>query len=157
MQFNPTDFLKLAEQLHKDDKYQHVIQAALRTSISRAYYAAFLTVRETIRVKLQDTELIYLFEEVARSGFIHSCIMRIIGRANRYMEKIYGKLFKMRKESDYDLNISITPKDVEEALGIAKKIISLSKELSNSIEVNRISSIVADYYNKLTSRSGRTR
>jgi len=83
--------------------------------------------------------------------------MRIIGRANRYMEKIYGKLFKMRKESDYDLNISITPKDVEEALGIAKKIISLSKELSNSIEVNRISSIVADYYNKLTSRSGRTR
>lgn len=157
MHFNPTDFLKLAEQLCRDDRYQHVIQAALRTSISRAYYAAFLTVREIVKVKLQDTELVYLFEEVARSGLVHSCVKRIIGRIDRYMEKIYGKLFKMRKESDYSLSIVVTSKDVEEALRIAKEVISLSKELSNSLEVNRVSSIIVDYYNKLTSQGRRAR
>jgi len=42
MPFNPEEFLKLAEQLYKDQGYQHIKEAAFRTSISRAYYATFL-------------------------------------------------------------------------------------------------------------------
>lgn len=43
--FDPLDFLKLAEEL----KYSPSDEAKLRTSISRAYYSAFLKAREWLK------------------------------------------------------------------------------------------------------------
>lgn len=149
MPFDSKDFLKLAEQLYGDQSYKHVREAALRTSISRVYYAIFLFMRELVRAKLSGTWLIDPFSKVSESGLIHSCIKRIIGRANRYMEEMYGKLFRMRKESDYDLDATIKFKDVEEAIGMAKKIIDLSERLYDSIEAQKISDIVINYYGRL--------
>lgn len=152
MSFDPHSFLKLAEQLYTDQEYQYIKEAALRTSISRAYYATFLSVRELVRAKLLDTYVIDMFEEVSTSGLIHSCIKKIIGRIDRSVGYMYGKLFIMRKKSDYNLNTTIKKKDVEEAIEIAKKIINSMRKLVNSIEVYRISDIIVDYYNRSKSR-----
>jgi len=147
--FDSKDFLKLAEQLYGDQTYKHVKEAALRTSVSRAYYAIFLFMRELVRAKLSDTWLIDLFSKVSESGLIHSCVKEIIGRADRYVEKLYGNLFRMRKKSDYNLNATIKFKDAEESIGTAKKIIDLSKKLHDSIEAQKISDIILNYYYRL--------
>ena len=44
--FDPINFFHLAQQLVKGN------EASVRTSISRAYYASFLTARDKLRLKL---------------------------------------------------------------------------------------------------------
>ena len=151
MPFNPEDFLKLAEQLYKDRGYQHVEEAAFRTSISRAYYATFLRIREVIREILSRTYIIDYFEEVARTGRIHSCIKNLLGGVDRYMGSIYGRLLFLRRRSDYDLRSSISYKDVEEALGIAKRIREMLTKLY-AAEIDKFSNIVLRYYSELKGR-----
>ncbi|RLE48412.1 MAG: hypothetical protein DRJ18_02100 [Candidatus Methanomethylicota archaeon] len=149
MPFDPKNFLELSEQLYTDQSYYHIREAALRTTISRAYYAVFLTMRELVRKKLSNTQLIYSFEDISKSGLIHSCIKRIMDRVDKYLGYVYGKLFMMRKRADYELNITIGDKDAEEAIGIARKLMDSLTKIYDSIEVNKISFIIVDYYQKL--------
>ncbi len=153
MPFDPKDFLKLSEQLYADRGYQHLREAVLRTTISRAYYAVFLATRELVRERLSETQLAYPFEDISTSGLIHSCIKRIIERIDKYLGNLYGKLFMMRKRADYELNAVILDKDAEEAMGIARKLMDSLTKIRNSMEISEISSIILNYYQKLKKRS----
>ncbi len=149
MPFDPKNFLELSEQLYTDQNYYHIREAALRTTISRAYYAIFLTMRELVRKKLSNTQLADLFEDVSKSGLIHSCIKKIMDRVNKYLGYVYGRLFMMRKGANFELNITICDKDAEEAIGIARELMDSLTKIRDSIEVNKISFIIVDYYQKL--------
>jgi len=122
LSFDSEDFLKLSEQLYADQRYYHIREAALRTTISRAYYAVFLTMRELVRRKLTNTQLIYQYEDISTSGLIHSCIKKIISKVDKYIGYMYGKLLMMRKRADYELGTAIVDKDAEEAIEIAKRL-----------------------------------
>ena len=149
MPFDPRDFLELSEQLHTDQRYSHIREAVLRTTISRAYYAVFLIIRELVREKLSNTQLIYPFEDVSTSGLIHSCIKEILSRIDRYLGYVYGKLFMMRKRADYELNITIADKDAAEAIGVARKLMGSLTKIHGLMEISKISLIILDYYQKL--------
>jgi len=147
--FESKNFLELSEQLYTDQRYYHIREAALRTTISRAYYAVFLTMRELVRRKLSNTQLIRPFEDISTSGLIHSCIKRIMDKVDRYLGYVYGKLYMMRKRADYEVNIAIVDKDAEEAIGIARKLMDSLTKIYDSMEVSKISFIIVDYYQKL--------
>ena len=149
MPFDPKNFLELSERLYTDQNYYHIREAALRTTISRAYYAIFLTMRELVRKELSNTQLIDLFEDVSKSGLIHSCIKKTMDGVDTYLGYVYGRLFMMRKRADYELNITIGDKDAEEAIGIARELMDSLTKIRDSIEVNKISFIIVDYYQKL--------
>ncbi|MEM1610144.1 MAG: hypothetical protein QXQ57_00675 [Sulfolobales archaeon] len=149
MPLDPKDFLKLSEQLYADQRYYHIKEAVLRTAISRTYYATFLTMRELVRSKLVNTPLLNQFERVSTSGLTHSLIKSVISRVDIHLGNMYGKLFVMRKKADYELNITIKDRDVEEVLEIAKKLLNLSTKIYGSLKVAEISSIIMEYYQKL--------
>ena len=144
---NPRDFLKLAERLYKDENYQDINEAKLRTAVSRSYYAAFLILRETLKEELTNTQLSEYFKAIYRSGAIHGCVKKILDEIDNFLGKLYGKLRKERNLADYDLNKSITPEDVEYIIEVAKKIIEQAPNLS--IEPSRISDIIVKYYNRI--------
>lgn len=124
----------------------------LRTTVSRAYYAVFLMLRELVRRKLTNTQFIHPFEDISRSGLVHSFIKELLSRTDRYLGCVYGKLFMLRKRADYELNIVITNKDAEEAIGIAKELMNSLTRIDRSIETSRVSLIIADYYHRLRKR-----
>ena len=53
MAFNWEDFLKVARYLKDNPEVAHSTEAALRTAIGRAYFAAFCHAREHARVRLR--------------------------------------------------------------------------------------------------------
>ncbi|MGC8696582.1 MAG: hypothetical protein ACP5UD_09295 [Conexivisphaera sp.] len=67
--FRPADFLALAERLYQGAAGSED-QAALRTAVSRAYYAAFLTWREKVRGYDPD------YVARARGAEVHAAIRR---------------------------------------------------------------------------------
>ena len=147
MPLDPRDFLKLAERLYKDENYQDINEAKLRTAVSRSYYAAFLILRETLKERLVNTQLSEYFKAIYRSGAIHGCVKEILDEIDDFLGKLYGKLRKERNRSDYNLNESITPKDVEYIIEVAKEIIEQAPNLS--IEPSRISNIIMKYHNRI--------
>lgn len=156
MPFNPNDFVKLAEQLSLDTNYDKIKEAALRTCLSRSYYGVFLFIRELLIINIMHGQLKQLFIKIAKSGLIHACIKEIIGKTHRFLEKTYGDLHRLRKESDYNLSTEIKEKEAKKAIIIADKIIKeLPKvriTLGDPTRKKILENIIQKYYNKLISR-----
>jgi uncharacterized protein (UPF0332 family) len=147
--FDPIFFLKLAQELYVKNYYE-IEEAAKRTSISRAYYAVFLILRESIRNKLTNLQPMYTyFVKVTRSGLIHSCIREILQKTNISMGKMYSKLFVLRKKSDYELNTTIGHKEVEEALRIAKRILEEKNTLDKGLNIMEVYNVIQKNYSRL--------
>ncbi len=80
--FSPEDFLTLAEELLRRDRRE----ATLRTVISRAYYAVFLSLRRSL----------------ARSGTRHSELWREVGRIDHKSGLVGDRMRNLRNAADYE-------------------------------------------------------
>ena len=116
--FRPADFLALAERLYGAATGSED-QAALRTVVSRAYYAAFLTWREKVRERDPDY--------VARAGGagIHAAVRRwLIHRGLARIAQRLSKLRDARDAADYDLDVHFEADDVRKYLGLARELVT---------------------------------
>lgn len=113
--FNPEEFLEIARDIIEDEKYP--LSGRFRTSIGRAYYAAFLMARK----KLGE-----LGERLVEEQKIHAELrdkLRKIGRVD--ISKSLEDLFSLRIDADYFPKIKINQATCFNALGYAENIINL--------------------------------
>lgn len=111
--FAPTDFCNLAAQLSSRSSDE----ASLRTSVSRSYYSVFLSAREKL-----DALGHY---HPKGAGVDHSRVrgaLASIGRRD-LANKILG-LYIRRGKADYDLNISVSQIQAQQAVQIANNLLS---------------------------------
>ena len=103
MPFNPKDFLKLAQDLTNDSNYNY--ESAFRTSISRAYYAAFLW----CRTWLESLGIVFPLTQDA-----HAMVIRELRAKRRYMPADALKNLRKhgRNMADYDLRITVSKGNV---------------------------------------------
>lgn len=112
-------------------------EAKLRSSISRAYYAAFCIARNYLRDFLHDPKLLK-----ARNGDLneHKYVAEEFkhNRAkNKKMIEVGNDLSKLRQyrnKSDYDDRIYSLEKEVQFSLKLAENVISKITELIKNIE-----------------------
>lgn len=112
--FDPKDFFYLAKKLHSEDTSNI---ANIRTCINRAYYAAFLTVRELSSISDDDKK-------------VHTKVIQDFKKKNLKLGQHLSKLFMSRKDADYILEKSVTIRESEIALqkseivlkGLGKKL-----------------------------------
>lgn len=102
--FNPSDFLDLAMELEKND------EARIRTAIGRAYYASFLTARNTMSVGEKTPE-------------VHKMVLSIMYRKNPVIANKLHYLRRQRNIADYDTELVIEANDAEKAVKLAEEII----------------------------------
>ena len=101
--FDPINFFHLAQQLVKGN------EASVRTSISRAYYASFLTARDKLRLKLKIPE-------------VHREVVKSLYRKSPVAANSLHRLRRLRNTSDYDTKIKVKTDDGEAALKLADNI-----------------------------------
>jgi uncharacterized protein (UPF0332 family) len=107
--FDPEDFLNLAQAMHYSASPNH---ATLRTVISRAYYAAFLSARD--RAGLGDYQ----------GGDIHKSVIDYYLKCRKFtLANRLKSLRERRNKADYDLACEIMARDSGEALRLAREVI----------------------------------
>lgn len=114
--FDPKDFLTFARSCERSNPPS---EAAHRTAISRAYYAAFLSVRDYC-----DNQDIVVQGNVARS---HDNVIRAmweIPHHSKYdMADELKRLKKLREAADYDLKYSYAEQDSQKVVDDAEDLI----------------------------------
>lgn len=121
--FNPDYFLIVAEKIFKDASQFSDKEAALRTSVGRAYYSAFLRCKE---FAFQHGE-IYLADydkpECKRPGEVHAVVREALKEIRLWdVANFLYDLFENRVTSDYRLNETVKEKDASDAIELCKKI-----------------------------------
>jgi uncharacterized protein (UPF0332 family) len=142
MKFNWAEYLELAKELaditstissdSETDSKPRISEAKLRSSISRAYYAAFCIARNYLRDVLHEPRL-----SKARTGDTneHQFVadeFRYNKSKNKKMIEIgndLGRLRQSRNKADYDDTIYTLEKDMKFSLKIAQNIIEKITEL----------------------------
>ncbi len=102
--FDPINFFKLA---------QHMVEgseAEIRTSISRAYYASFLIVRDKLGLKVSIPE-------------VHRESVKKLYEKSPPLANNLHNLRRLRNISDYNMKIKVNPKYGKTALKLASYII----------------------------------
>jgi len=98
---NWSDYLKLAKELIQTSSQSHCKEAALRSSISRSYYAAFCTTRNYLlgkKCSLPSDNTIHREIRITLEQSGNTENLRIAQNLKR--------LHNMRKKADYDDNIN---------------------------------------------------
>ncbi|WP_017662604.1 HEPN domain-containing protein [Baaleninema simplex] len=125
--FDGKNFLVLAEKILKNSQFPS--EASYRTSISRAYYAVFLTAREYIKVK-NPTNWQNI---ITRGGNVHKKVKNYYAsRFGNNGKRITNKLNSLRKKrnnADYEISTVITKSQAEQACLDAKTAINLIGQL----------------------------
>ena len=110
--FNPLDFLDLADEL----KPSNGNEAKIRTSISRAYYAAFLYAREWLRANNWT-----LYDDGRDHRKVQEGLEYYKGRGLRdkmaYLRRDY------RNEADYNLKRGFNKRDASNAIILAQIVV----------------------------------
>ncbi len=114
--FDPRLFLEIANQLLNDSHYE--MEGRIRTSIGRAYYAAFLLARK----RLQDIG--YSFADVYR---LHKDVIETLMDINTSVGNKLNTLFDHRVDADYRTEARITQE-------LGKSCVRLSEHIIDSIE-----------------------
>lgn len=109
--FNPLDFLDLAEELKSATD-----ETKIRTSIGRAYYAAFLYAREWLRGKNWT---------IYDDGRDHLEVQKGIGyyKGRKLKDKMDSLRRNYRNEADYKLGIGFNERDASDAIKLAQIVI----------------------------------
>lgn len=110
MSFNSIDFYHLAIWLDTQQD-SNLIEARMRTIISKAYYGAFLFARD--KAGITDN-----------SGYVHELVQKHYYAVKK--SKLANDLNKLRFErnkADYKLNQTITPLNAKNALSISRNIL----------------------------------
>lgn len=127
MSFDWADFLKLAEILHGSLGTVSFArdEAALRSTVSRAYYSAFGLARR----RLRDVEGF----AVPASGAAHAAVARYFARAeDSDRKRIAGDLLVLRdwrNQCDYDDEVPDLPDVAAAALNLAREVAELLRRL----------------------------
>lgn len=120
----PSDFLDLAEELNNDDRAQ---ESKHRTSISRAYYAAFHeAVKQYAKYKNMDIKD-RIFEN-------HQYFIRELrlDQSKELIRTIGNQLHSLKKDrfkADYELNQNITLSAAVKSFHTSKRIITNCSKL----------------------------
>lgn len=121
MAYNWKDFLTLAENLFSSDENPGPHEAVMRSSVSRAYYAAFCTALEIGKQKGFSS---------TRKGD-HSNIRQYFRNLKPTSKEALDistqldRLHKMRCKADYDDDLGQPPKTMaNNAINLAKKVFS---------------------------------
>jgi uncharacterized protein (UPF0332 family) len=116
MEFDWCNYFLFAEEIAKKNEEQ-----CLRSSISRAYYAAFHVSLKTLQQNSEEVRL----ENQGRG--IHQEVIRTLRYSKNSVEKKAGnrldRLRCYRNKADYEPIVDNLPCRVEESLTLARKII----------------------------------
>ena len=112
--FDPTDFLKVAEEL----SFATIDEAKLRTSICRSYFYAFLFSREW----LKTNKGIIFSNKVDDHKLAHNGLKKYVNRTTRDLLSNLRRNY--RNEADYNLTITIQQKQAKDAIVLAKQIVN---------------------------------
>jgi len=111
--FNPADFLTLAQTLSAAT----TDEARLRTSVSRSYYACFLSARERLAASGS-------YVPTGR-GEDHYNVRRVLADTGyRVLSDQLLGLSRKRRTADYELGTRVSPIDAKKAARIAKPLIT---------------------------------
>lgn len=108
--FNPLDFLNLAKVLATGN------EAEIRTSVSRAYYAAFLNAREWLRARNWN-----IYNDVRDHREVEKGLKRFKGRGIK--DKIAHLRRDYRNKADYVLTERFIDRHASDAISLAQIII----------------------------------
>ncbi|WP_245859849.1 HEPN domain-containing protein [Methanosarcina spelaei] len=117
MPFDPCNFLNLSRQLVDDSSYHD--ESKYRTSVSRAYYSAFLVSRTYLESKNYT---------LSPSGKAHKEVINYMAGINVLVRNMLYKLRQNRTTADYFLHIEVKKGHVNNSLICAEKVI---EEVSN--------------------------
>ncbi|MBU4501675.1 MAG: HEPN domain-containing protein [Nanoarchaeota archaeon] len=118
--FEPENFLETARQILEDTNYRD--ESGLRTSMGRAYYAAF----HIIKMKLEQHGG-HKFKDVHK---LHQAVITETVSINSKLGNKINDLFDERVEADYILNANITPGRAQSCIKLAQIIIGSSDILT---------------------------
>ena len=117
--FDPREFFNLASQfcsLSADE-------AHLRTSISRSYYASFLTTRERLAT--------YGYYTPLGTGADHSGVIDALARLGRRpLRDKLDSLRQLRTRADYDLHRPVGFKETDRARRLAQNLLGGTSQIT---------------------------
>src|SRR3972149_7082703 len=102
--FNPSDFLDLARELGKSS------EARIRTSMGRAYYASFLTVRNSLDISEKAPE-------------VHRLVLSMLYSMNPVIANKLHYLRRQRNLADYDTELVVGEEEADRALKFSGDIL----------------------------------
>ena len=111
------DFLQVAEDIYAA---ADVTQGPMRTAVSRAYYGAFLEVREVLRPFRGKVRL---------DGYgSHKCVRDLLNNCgverSKEIHDQLADLYKQREDADYELKATINARTVHFCIRAATEIIA---------------------------------
>ncbi|ADU96180.1 hypothetical protein [Thermovibrio ammonificans] len=130
--FDPKEFIELARELAKAGSPE----AKLRSAISRAYYGCFLIAREKLAACLSNKELKRLHSGEAHALVIKTLLFSENARL-RAMGNMLWELRGSRNDSDYNLNLTLSPKASATAVLLGEMLyreIEKSQNLCSSVK-----------------------
>jgi hypothetical protein len=113
--FDPGDFLELAKRLVAGNS---PTQAELRTAVSRAYYAAHLTVRE----KLTSDGTF----QTTGTGDDHEMVITYLRQKDDVLGDHLDSLRRRRNQADYRLEPDLDPNETRFAIALAETVLRSS-------------------------------
>ena len=122
MVFDWAEYLILAEELalRRDN------EAALRSAVSRAYYAAFCKARNRLRQEGVD---------IPKTGAAHAIVWSTYREATEVLHRQIGnagdRLRRSRNKADYDDEVTRLATVVEDALAKAKRVLESLENLNH--------------------------
>lgn len=119
--FEPKQYLEVAQLLYGTDcnsqETRHLSEAVHRASVSRAYYAAFLSADKKSSANGRGTNV------------SHDTLIASFSDSRNPTKMVIGNSLKTLKasriKSDYHINECITRKECGRSLGLSEKIITL--------------------------------
>ena len=103
--FDPPQFFSLAQKLASGD------EVSVRTSVSRAYYSAFLVAREELGLSRE------------RAPDVHKRVIEELRVKSHPVANRLHLLRRMRNTADYELDTCVKSRDAQEALTLAMRIL----------------------------------
>jgi uncharacterized protein (UPF0332 family) len=147
--FNPLDFyhfaIFLVQQLSRIPS--DLEQVAIRTSVSRAYYASFLFIRDFILLRYEKT-LPQDLKRVIRTNKAHRVVARILELINLMHAQYFINLRKLRNKADYETRGSLSHRDLVKALKLAEVIFSNANNIFSRIDLDILSKSLQDPENR---------
>jgi uncharacterized protein (UPF0332 family) len=127
MAFNWEDFLTFAENLYTNPDIPGPREAALRSAISRAYYAAF---RAAMELGKQNG-----FIATSRGEDHHKIREHFRNSKPKHQKKSdisvqLDRLYDLRRKADYENSLTKPENSAYSAIGMAKKVFQCINELS---------------------------
>jgi len=123
MSFDWSLYIKLAEELITYAQTGKLEEASLRSAISRAYYGVFCIARNFLRSKGE------IIPKVDTHKFVREHYEGSSDERERKIGENLARLWKNRKDSDYEDTADIDTKKAKTAIILAKRVLESLKQI----------------------------